>query len=102
MDHHNDLKNVKPLQRGQQFDFYSSGRMTALGTRAPAGGRPGDAYAMYHGMEAETLKGMTALFNHAEVQIYLILDLNTDLLVYVCLGCNSSDGNSPSHSPRAC
>jgi hypothetical protein len=41
--------------------------MTAIGTRAPSGGAPGDGLAMYRGMEADTIQGINALFNHAEV-----------------------------------
>jgi len=41
--------------------------MVPKGARVPQGGRPGDAYTFYEGMEAVTLEDINALFNDAEV-----------------------------------
>ena len=66
-DHHDYLRTVKPVRCGQGFDSYSDGKMFAHGTRIPMGGHPGDSYAMYQGMEADTVEGINSLFDHAEV-----------------------------------
>lgn len=67
LEHHDRLRTVKPVRRGQGFDSYSDGKMFAHGTRTPMGGCPGDSYAMYQGMEADTVEGINSLFDHAEV-----------------------------------
>lgn len=47
--------------------------MLPLGNRAAAGGMPGDSYTPYSGMEAITTDDIEALFDNAEVSIYLSL-----------------------------
>ncbi|KAF8220893.1 hypothetical protein L208DRAFT_1331202, partial [Tricholoma matsutake] len=57
---------VKAVRCGQGFDSYSAGNMFAHGTRTPMGRCPRDSYAMYQGMEADTVEGINSLFDHAE------------------------------------
>jgi len=49
--------------------------MYARGARLPQGGRPGDAYGFYAGMEAITVDDINALFNDAEVVLQAILNM---------------------------
>lgn len=67
IDHHQRLQSVKAVTRGQQFHNFSEGAMYPVGTRSPMGGSAGSAYALYAGMGANTLEGLEALFDHAEV-----------------------------------
>lgn len=68
---------VKAIQRGGKFDFYSAGKMYPHGTRAPMGGRPGDGYVMYEGMDADGIDSVNVLFNHAEAsdRFYIVTKL---------------------------
>jgi hypothetical protein len=52
--YHKAQTKVKPLVRGQQFNYYSYGKMWAFGTCAAAGGAPGHALQMYDGISADT------------------------------------------------
>jgi hypothetical protein len=65
--YHAAQTKVKPLVRGQQFNYYSYGKMWVFGTRAAAGGAPGDALRMYEGISADTLDALNSMFNYAEV-----------------------------------
>ncbi|KAJ3754252.1 hypothetical protein EV360DRAFT_87009 [Lentinula raphanica] len=56
---------VAPVKRGNQFHSYGGGRMTALGSRAASGGRAGDAYTSYAGLEGRTPTGLQFLFQQA-------------------------------------
>jgi hypothetical protein len=67
ISHHRQLGKVKSVKRGAQFNSYSQGGMIPKGGRISQGGRPGDAYTFYEGMEAITLDDIDALFNDAEV-----------------------------------
>ena len=64
---HNTVRKLKEIKRGQQFDFYSGGKMYPQGSRAPMGGIPGDSYTMYSGMDADSIEAIHALFDDAEV-----------------------------------
>ncbi|PPQ72972.1 hypothetical protein CVT26_014517 [Gymnopilus dilepis] len=66
ISHHQRLQTVKSLKRGKQFNTYSQGQMFPKGSRAPAGGIPGDAYTMYKGLEAVDETSIEALFDDAE------------------------------------
>jgi hypothetical protein len=67
ISHHRQLGKVKSVKRGAQFNSFSQGKMVPKGGRISQGGRPGDAYTFYEGMEAITLDDIDALFNDAEV-----------------------------------
>ncbi|KAJ3834551.1 hypothetical protein EV361DRAFT_1004669 [Lentinula raphanica] len=56
---------VSAVKRGAQFDNYSGGKMVPIGSRIGSGGRPGDTYTSYAGLEATTEKGLDILFNQA-------------------------------------
>ncbi|KAJ3836340.1 hypothetical protein F5878DRAFT_643618 [Lentinula raphanica] len=58
---------VEPVTRGRQFESYIGGEMTALGSRNPSGGRAGDGYTSYSGLEARTERGLAILFKQAAV-----------------------------------
>ena len=82
ISHHRQLGTVKSLKRGRQFNSYSQGEMIPKGARIPQGGRPGDAYTFYEGMEAITHDEINALFNDAEVCAMSLTPktmLNTDI-----------------------
>lgn len=66
-NHLQRLHSVQALKRGKQFENFSNGEMYGVGFRMPMGGCPGSAYSVYEGMEATTLYGLEALFDHAEV-----------------------------------
>ncbi|GAV99110.1 hypothetical protein LENED_000544 [Lentinula edodes] len=70
--HCNKVTAVKPVRRGGKFDLWSSGQMCPYGWRQPSGGRLGDTYAPYAGIEAETLEGIMVLFEHAETSCILM------------------------------
>ncbi|KAH7871938.1 uncharacterized protein C8R40DRAFT_1174015 [Lentinula edodes] len=70
--HCNKVTAVKPVRRGGKFDLWSSGQMHPYGWRQPSGGRLGDTYAPYAGIEAETLEGIMVLFEHAETSCILM------------------------------
>ena len=61
------------MKRGAQFNSYSQGEMIPKGGRISQGGRPGDAYTFYEGMEAITLYDIDALFNDAEVRCMFLI-----------------------------
>lgn len=73
LDHHSRLQKikVKALKRGSQFNSYSQGQMYPKGAQAPMGGAPGDAYTFYTGMNVIEQEDIAALFDDAEVYIYL-------------------------------
>ncbi|KAJ4465422.1 hypothetical protein C8J55DRAFT_566351 [Lentinula edodes] len=70
--HSSKVSAVKPVRRGGKFDLWSSGQMRPYGWRQPSGGRLGDTYAPYAGMEAESVEGITILFEHAETSCILM------------------------------
>ena len=49
--------------------------MFGRGARSAMGGMPGDSYVFYKGMDADQEKGISALFNDAEVISFYILSV---------------------------
>ncbi|KAJ3925153.1 MAG: hypothetical protein NXY57DRAFT_968286 [Lentinula lateritia] len=62
--HSSKVSAVKPVRRGGKFDLWSSGQMRPYGWRQPSGGRLGDAYAPYAGMEAESVEDI--MYSHGD------------------------------------
>ncbi|KAJ3831235.1 hypothetical protein F5878DRAFT_667770 [Lentinula raphanica] len=62
---------VQAVKRGGQFQTFSSGKMVPVGSRIPSGGRPGDSYTSYSGLEASTQNGLDILFNQAATSIIM-------------------------------
>jgi hypothetical protein len=60
-------KETKAIKRGTQFRRFEWGRMHPIGSRKPAGGRPGDTYTGYAGMEVTDIAHIRLLFAHAAV-----------------------------------
>ncbi|KAJ3722194.1 hypothetical protein C8R42DRAFT_641631 [Lentinula raphanica] len=58
---------VSALKRGAQFESYSGGTMVPLGSRTASGGRAGDTYTSYAGLDATSEKGLDILFNQAAI-----------------------------------
>lgn len=70
LQHHQNSSHLEPLTRGQTFASWKYGQMRAIGSRAPQGGRPGDGYSMYSGVEGRTRQPeqeILTLFEHARV-----------------------------------
>lgn len=65
--HHTSISKLKPLKRGSSFQNWEYGTMTGIGHRAPQGGRSGDGYAPYPGVDGSTLEELDGLFGHAFV-----------------------------------
>ncbi|KAJ3969036.1 hypothetical protein EV361DRAFT_951807 [Lentinula raphanica] len=63
---------VEPVTRGRQFESYIGGEMTALGSRSPSGGRAGDGYTSYSGLEARTERGLAILFKQAATSAMMV------------------------------
>ncbi|KAJ3968626.1 hypothetical protein EV361DRAFT_407064 [Lentinula raphanica] len=63
---------VEPVTRGRQFESYMGGEMTPLGSRSPSGGRAGDAYTSYSGLEASTERGLAILFKQAATSAMML------------------------------
>ncbi|KAJ3755513.1 hypothetical protein EV360DRAFT_72807 [Lentinula raphanica] len=63
---------VQALKRGGQFRSFGGGEMIPIGARTPAGGRKGDAYTSYAGLEASTQHGLEMLFNQAATSAIMI------------------------------
>ncbi|KAG2353218.1 hypothetical protein BDR07DRAFT_1382599 [Suillus spraguei] len=57
---------TKAIKRGSQFRRFEWGKMHPVGSRKPAGGRPGDGYTCYGGMEVRDTAHIRLLFAHAE------------------------------------
>ena len=77
--HHQELQDIKSINRGRQFDLYSEGQMFGKGARSAMGGMPGDAYVFYHSMNADQQQGIHALFNDAEVHFFLFNKNNSNV-----------------------
>jgi hypothetical protein len=60
-------KETKSIKRGSQFSRFEWGKMHPIGSRQPAGGRPGDTYTSYAGMEVTDTAHIKLLFAHATV-----------------------------------
>ncbi|KAJ7807733.1 hypothetical protein B0H13DRAFT_2482759 [Mycena leptocephala] len=72
MAYHKDLTKVQPVVRGQQFNYYTHGKMFPFGTRHGSGGGDGDALRMYEGISADTIDELNCMFNYAEEMLILI------------------------------
>ncbi|KAG2045888.1 hypothetical protein BDR06DRAFT_1015217 [Suillus hirtellus] len=58
-------KETKAIKRGSQFRRFEWGRMHPIGSRKPTGGKPGDTYTGYTGMEVTDTSHIKLLFAHA-------------------------------------
>ncbi|KAG1845816.1 hypothetical protein F4604DRAFT_1688588 [Suillus subluteus] len=58
-------KETKAIKRGSQFRRFEWGKMHPVGSRKPAGGKPGDTYTGYAGMEVTDTSHIRLLFTHA-------------------------------------
>ncbi|KAG1799172.1 hypothetical protein EV424DRAFT_1546056 [Suillus variegatus] len=58
-------KEIRALKRGYQFQRFRWGQMHPIGSRKPCGGRPGDTYTGYAGMEVTDTEHIRLLFSHA-------------------------------------
>ncbi|KAG6837598.1 hypothetical protein H0H93_007012 [Arthromyces matolae] len=74
LQNHDHASRLPPLSRGSSFNAWRYGIMRAIGSRMPKGGRPGDAYALYSGLDAGNDEEIQTLFGHAQ---------NADILVNV-------------------
>ena len=72
IEHSRQIPRNSHIQRGGQFDFFSEGEMVGIGSRAPAGGAPGDCYRPYNTISANSLNDIDLLFNYTEVDMYLL------------------------------
>ncbi|KAJ3748230.1 hypothetical protein EV360DRAFT_76276 [Lentinula raphanica] len=54
-----------------QFRSFGGGKMIPVGARSPAGGREGDAYTSYAGLEASTQQGLEILFSQAATSVIM-------------------------------
>lgn len=65
--YYKSVLHFSPLKRGTSLEAWKYGEMRAFGSRLPQGGRRGDAYAMYAGIDANSDDEIEALFAHAQV-----------------------------------
>ncbi|KAJ3932055.1 MAG: hypothetical protein NXY57DRAFT_961220 [Lentinula lateritia] len=71
--HHSQTPlGVQPVLRGGQFDFWQVGQMMPFGARQPSGGHLADHYTFYQGINADTLWGITVLFEQAEMSATIL------------------------------
>ncbi|KAF8825631.1 hypothetical protein HHX47_DHR6000259 [Lentinula edodes] len=63
---------VQPVLRGGKFDFWVVGQMIPFGARQPSGGHLADHYTFYQGINADTLWGITVLFEQAEMSATIL------------------------------
>ncbi|KAJ3832384.1 hypothetical protein F5878DRAFT_666623 [Lentinula raphanica] len=66
-----DSTGVQPVTRGGQFQSFLGGKMTPIGSRSPSGGRAGDSYTSYSGLEAMTEAGLDVLFKQAAISVMM-------------------------------
>ncbi|KAJ3825786.1 hypothetical protein F5880DRAFT_1610795 [Lentinula raphanica] len=66
-----DSTGVHPVTRGGQFQSFMGGKMTPIGSRNPSGGRAGDSYTSYSGLEAMTDGGLDILFKQAAISVMM-------------------------------
>ncbi|KAJ3832968.1 hypothetical protein F5878DRAFT_633797 [Lentinula raphanica] len=81
---------VQALKRGGQFRSFGGGEMIPIGARTPSGGRKGDAYTSYAGLEASTQHGLEMLFNQAATSAIMI---GAAKIVYPKLAINLRDSS---------
>ncbi|KAJ3752741.1 hypothetical protein EV360DRAFT_88447 [Lentinula raphanica] len=62
---------VQAVKHGGQFQTFTSGKMVPVGSRIPSGGRPGDSYTSYSGLEASSQNGLDILFNQAATSVIM-------------------------------
>ncbi|KAJ3830817.1 hypothetical protein F5878DRAFT_151231, partial [Lentinula raphanica] len=62
---------VQSVSRGRQFESFTGGKMTAIGSRSPSGGRAADTYTSYAGLEATTEEGLNILFKQAATSVMM-------------------------------
>ncbi|KAJ7821727.1 hypothetical protein B0H13DRAFT_1920547 [Mycena leptocephala] len=72
LEYHALLTKVQPVVRGQQFNYYTHGKMYPHGAHAGSGGADGDALRLYEGISANTLQDLNCMFNYAEELLILI------------------------------
>ncbi|KAG2362870.1 hypothetical protein BDR07DRAFT_1484229 [Suillus spraguei] len=58
-------KETNAIKRGNQFRRFEWGKMCPIGSRKPAGGKLGDTYTSYAGMEVTDAAQIKLLFTHA-------------------------------------
>ncbi|KAJ3841852.1 hypothetical protein F5878DRAFT_702347 [Lentinula raphanica] len=62
---------VQSVSRGGQFQSFAGGKMTPIGSRSPSGGRAGDTYTSYAGLDATTEEGLNILFKQAATSVMM-------------------------------
>jgi len=76
ISHQESVQKFKPLKRGSAFQNWDFGQMKVVGSRVPQGGKAGDAYTAYTGIEGSTAEELELLFEHAFVRFFLVLLIN--------------------------
>jgi len=67
----NELPRAAAVGRGGQFQAWKNGEMLGFGSRMPSGGRPGDTYTVYQGMEImDDVNHIKKLFQHAKASTF--------------------------------
>lgn len=59
------------VKRGGKFQQFAYGKMVPIGARLPQGGAPGDGYAAYAYMKADSVDAIRALMAHGRVSTFL-------------------------------
>jgi hypothetical protein len=71
LDHLRKARKTFPaatIGRGGQFQPWKNGKMSGVGSRMPSGGRKGDTYAVYPGMEiGDQITKIKKIFKCAKV-----------------------------------
>ncbi|KAJ8076529.1 hypothetical protein PM082_000952 [Marasmius tenuissimus] len=63
---------TKAVRRGSQFAHWTTGIMFPWGKRVPSGGRRGDTYTYYAGIESNNFDGVKAMFRTAYDSMVLL------------------------------
>jgi hypothetical protein len=67
----NEFPRATAVGRGGQFQPWKNGEMVGVGSRMPSGGRPGDTYTVYQGMEiVDDVNHIKKVFEHAKVSTF--------------------------------
>ncbi|KAI0087688.1 hypothetical protein BDY19DRAFT_907142 [Irpex rosettiformis] len=61
---HNLVTQNTSVRRGKTFHLQASGKMVPVGARIPQGGAPGDGYAPYAHVKADSIQAINALMAH--------------------------------------
>lgn len=65
---HEKVTHIRPLRRRGEFATWDDGdSMFPIGSRIGMGGRAGDTYAAYAGIEGDNVDGINFLFDEALV-----------------------------------